>query len=256
MSTERPTPSAPHPTPGTQSPEPARRVRTAGSSAPADSPPPPTTVPDQVHIPWRIAFAVSWASLKRRLFRSLITIAGVVLAIAFLTYMLVTNNITTALVAANIDSLNVLLQKAGVDILAAGTTDTRMILLITLSLLTCLVGIINAMLMSVTERTREIGTMKCLGALGGFIVRLYFIEAVMQGVLGTLAGIALGILVSLSVAIHNYRGFALDLLPGSAIAASVAIALLIGAGISVLAAIAPARWAAAKEPIEAMRVEQ
>jgi ABC-type lipoprotein release transport system permease subunit len=220
------------------------------------SPTPPTTVPDQVNIPWRIAFTVSWASLRRRLFRSLITITGVVLAIAFLTYMLVTNNITTALVAANIDDLNVLLQKAGVDILAAGATDTRMILLITLSLLTCLVGIINAMLMSVTERTREIGTMKCLGALGSFIVRLYFIEAVMQGVLGTLAGIALGILVSLIVAIHAYHGHVLNLLPTAAIAASVTMALLIGAGISIVAAIAPARWAAAKEPVDAMRVEQ
>ena len=47
--------------------------------------------------------------------------------------------------------------------------------LLGLALLVAFVGILNAMLMSVTERFREIGTMKCLGALDGFIVRLFLI---------------------------------------------------------------------------------
>ena len=46
-----------------------------------------------------------------------------------------------------------------------------------LALLVAFVGIVNAMLMSVTERFREIGTMKCLGALDGFIVKLFVIES-------------------------------------------------------------------------------
>ena len=50
------------------------------------------------------------------------------------------------------------------------------------------VGIINAMLMSVTERIREIGTMKCLGALDAFILKIYFIEAALQGLIGTAMG--------------------------------------------------------------------
>jgi len=50
-----------------------------------------------------------------------------------------------------------------------------------LSLLVCAVGIVNAQLMAVTERFREIGTMKCLGALDRFVLRLFILEAGMQG---------------------------------------------------------------------------
>jgi len=103
-----------------------------------------TAIPEQGPISWRIAAVVSWAGMKRRLLRAMITMAGVILAIAFLTYMLVTNCITKALVAINDNALNVLLQKAGVDIFSAGKTDQMMILLISLSLFTCLVGIINS----------------------------------------------------------------------------------------------------------------
>ena len=156
-------------------------------------------IPEQSRVSWRVAFAVSWGSLRRRFLRSLVTMAGVVLAIAFLTYMQVTNNVTRALVAADEDALNLLLQKAGVDIYAAGGTDRMAVLLITLSLLACLVGVTNSMLMSVTERIREIGTLKCLGALDSFIVKTYLIESSLQGVLGTLVGIGTGVGVGVGV---------------------------------------------------------
>ena len=48
-------------------------------------------------------------------------------------------------------------------------------------MLVAFVGVLNAMLMSVTERFREIGTMKCLGALNSFIVKLFLIESLFQG---------------------------------------------------------------------------
>ena len=80
--------------------------------------------------------------------------------------------------------------------------------LIGLALLVAFVGILNAMLMSVTERFREIGTMKCLGALDSFIVKLFLIESFFQGGAGTVAGHPLGLLLSIigvTIAVRRLR---------------------------------------------------
>ncbi len=213
-------------------------------------------VPEQTAIPWSVALTVSWAGLRRRVLRSVITMLGIVLAIAFLCYMFATNDLTRALVAANDDGLNVLLQKSGVDIYAGGRTDTMMLLLIGLSLFACLVGIVNSMLMSVTERIREIGTMKCLGALDSFIVKSYFIESSLQGIVGTLMGIGIGIVVALGVAASAYGAYLFRYFPVLAVVKSVSVSFLVGALISILASIAPAYWASKKEPVDAMRIEE
>ena len=207
-------------------------------------------------MPWSTAFAVSWASLKRRFIRSMITMVGVVLAIAFLAYMLITDNITTALVAVKDDRLKVILQTHGVDVFAAGKTDTMMILLIILSLITCLVGIINAMLMSVTERVREIGTLKCLGAVDFFILQVFFIESSLQGVFGTILGILVGVVVAVAVALAAYTKYVFPNFPWLNVSWAILLSFLIGTLLSVIASIAPAYWAARKQPVEALRVEE
>lgn len=213
-------------------------------------------IPEQVPIPWSVALAVSWAGIRRRMLRSLITMAGIVLAIAFLTYMMVTENITSALVAANQPKLNVILTRMGIDTLAGTKTDTMMLLLIGLSLFTCLVGIINSMLMSVTERIREIGTMKCLGALDSFIVKSYLIESTIQGVVGTIIGIAIGLLVAIAISLSAYGSFLRQYFPHVAALKSAVSAFFIGALISIVASIAPAYWAARKQPVDAMRIQE
>jgi len=214
------------------------------------------SIPEQGRVPWRLALMVSWGSLKRRFFRSLVTMAGVVLAISFLTYMQLTNNITMSLVKANDSALNIILQKANVDIFQVQGTDRMMVLLITLSLLACLVGIMNSMLMSVTERIKEIGTMKCLGALDSFIVKTYFIESSLQGVIGTFMGMGLGIIVSFSVSYLTYGNYVVSYFPLLAMFRSLVISLIIGTLLSVSASIAPAYIAARKQPVDAMRVEE
>lgn len=214
------------------------------------------TVPNQTPVSWHIAFIVSWNSLRRRILRSLITLVGVVLGIAFLTYMLVNNNIIDALVTMKNDQLNRLLQRAEVDIFAESGSDPMMLFLIGLALFTCLVGIINAMLMSVVERIKEIGTLKCLGAENAFIVKTYFIESSLQAVLGTVLGVLVGFLGALTINLAYYGRYVGMAFPFFAVLTSMLWALAIGCIMSVTASIAPAYWAARKQPVEAMRVEE
>ena len=137
--------------------------------------------------------------------------------------------------------------------IAANRTQSRWLL--GLALLVAFVGILNAMLMSVTERFREIGTMKCLGALDGFIVKLFLLESLFQGVVGTMIGTALGLGLSLLLAALTYGRPAFANLPWGSIAGSLAVSFAIGTGLTVLGAVYPAWQAARMQPIEAMRSE-
>lgn len=213
-------------------------------------------IPEQTPITWRIAFTVSWGAMRRRFLRLLITMVGVILAIAFLSYMLITDGITKALIAANDGRLNVLLQRAGADVFAEEGAGEMMMLLIGLSLLTCLVGIVNSMLMSVAERVKEIGTLKCLGARDLFIVKTYFIESSLQGVCGATLGMILGCVVAIAAVLKSYGTHVFAHFPAGPVIVALLISLLAGSVISILAAIAPAYIAARKQPVEALRVEE
>lgn len=140
-----------------------------------------------------------------------------------------------------------------IDDIAASKLQTRWLL--GLALLVAFVGILNAMLMSVTERFREIGTMKCLGALDGFIVKLFLIESLFQGVVGTAIGLAVGVLVSLLMNWATYGNLAFSSLQVSAMLSAVGISALVGVVLTVAGAVWPAWQAARMHPIEAMRVE-
>jgi ABC-type antimicrobial peptide transport system permease subunit len=111
------------------------------------------------------------------------------------------------------------------------------------------------MLMSVTERFREIGTMKCLGALDSFIIKLFLIESLFQGGVGTVIGIILGLLLSLFAATASYGAAAWNNLPWADLGLAVLISLAVGVGLTVAGAVYPAWQAARMQPIEAMRVE-
>ncbi|MBN1672003.1 MAG: FtsX-like permease family protein [Kiritimatiellae bacterium] len=222
----------------------------------AATPTPLEEVPRQVSLPWRVALGVSMAGLKRRFFRSLITMIGVILAIAFLAYMLITESITRALIALDDDQLNIILQKFGVDILAGGKTDQMMLLLLGLTLLTCTVGIVNSMLMAVTERVKEIGTLKCLGARDQFIVKVYFIESSLQGICGAVIGMVLGLIVAVAVAFRNYQTYVFGNMPVLAMLRDVVVAFVAGSLIAVVSSIMPAYMAARKQPVEALRIQE
>jgi hypothetical protein len=128
--------------------------------------------------------------------------------------------------------------------------------LVALSFLVCVVGVANAMLMSVTERFTEIATMKCLGAMDGFVMTMFVIEAVIQGAVGGLGGLILGLLLAVLRALFEYGSLA-----GSGVSAagdvlaSMGVAFGCGLLLSALAAIGPSLLASRLAPMEAMRVD-
>jgi putative ABC transport system permease protein len=116
------------------------------------------------------------------------------------------------------------------------------------------VGIMNIMLVSVTERTREIGLRKAVGATEGNILQQFLTEAIVLTVVGGLVGIALGALFSflVSVVLSTYVGLAWKFT--FPITASI-IGISISGAIGLVFGIYPARQASKKSPIEALRYE-
>jgi len=219
-----------------------------------------------ISLPMSKALEISLRSLKIRFGRSLITTSGIVLAIAFLMSVWSQNEIIASLRNANKSEINLELQKNGVETLTAegaaaseqalarlAEESSKQTWLISLSLLVCVVGIANAMLMSVTERYREIGTMKCLGALDSFIIKLFLLESTFQGVAGTLAGIVVGLTMTMMLALLDYGMFVFEYFPVIGILRSALAAIVSGTMLSLIGAMLPAYKAAKMEPVEAMR---
>jgi hypothetical protein len=129
----------------------------------------------------------------------------------------------------------------------------RRIWLVIMSLLVCSVGIANAMLMSVTERFREIGTMKCLGALDKFVVELFLLEAMFMGIIASTLGAIGGCLVMGIIYWAKIGPAALGVLVSADAVKVVLQALLIGTGLTVFSTIMPALQAAKLPPAAALR---
>ena len=116
------------------------------------------------------------------------------------------------------------------------------------SLLVGGIGIMNIMLVSVTERTREIGTRLAIGALAREVLLQFLVEAVMLCVLGGTVGIGLGLLGSWAATRALSMSFSVDY-------AIVLVAFVFSGVIGVLFGFVPARRAARLNPIEALRHE-
>jgi len=139
------------------------------------------------------------------------------------------------------------------EVMAAQEASSRVLALLlaavaSVSLLVGGIGIMNIMLVSVTERTREIGLRMAVGARTRDILGQFLVEAVTLSLIGGLAGVALGI--GASVLIAELAGWRVALSPG-AVGLAVAFALAIG----VFFGFYPARKAARLNPVEALRFE-
>ncbi len=117
-----------------------------------------------------------------------------------------------------------------------------------MSLLVGGIGIMNIMLVSVTERTREIGLRLAVGALENEVLLQFLIEAVVLSALGGVVGIAIATAASCGLAAVMGVPYAFDL-------SINLLSLVFSAGIGVLFGYFPARRAAQMDPIEALRHE-
>jgi len=122
--------------------------------------------------------------------------------------------------------------------------------IVAISLLVGGIGIMNIMLVSVTERTREIGIYKSLGARRSDILLQFLIEAVVLALIGGVIGLLLGYGIGMLVA-HLVPAFRGSFVPWWA----VVLAFGFSGGVGVIFGIAPAAKAAALDPIEALRYE-
>jgi putative ABC transport system permease protein len=139
------------------------------------------------------------------------------------------------------------------EVMAAQEASSRVLALLlaavaSVSLLVGGIGIMNIMLVSVTERTREIGLRMAVGARTRDILGQFLVEAVTLSLIGGLIGVALGVGASYSIA--NFFGWRV-LLSAQAVGLAVAFAFVIG----VFFGFYPARKAAQLNPVEALRFE-
>jgi putative ABC transport system permease protein len=124
-----------------------------------------------------------------------------------------------------------------------------------ISLLVGGVGIMNTMYTSVTERTREIGVMKAVGASNWQILKVFLFESGIIGLVGGILGVISGLAISFAASGIISRQVGLQVQPGASpglILGSIAFAFLVG----VISGFFPARKAARMNPVDALRYEK
>jgi putative ABC transport system permease protein len=139
-------------------------------------------------------------------------------------------------------------EMGAVGVTMAGTLQVLIALIASISLVVGGIGIRNIMLVSVTERTREIGIRMSRGARPSNILTQFLLEAVILALLGGLLGILLGLVGAAGLA--HAVGWPLVVSPRA-----VLLTVLASAGVGVLSGYYPAWKASRMEPVEAMRFD-
>jgi putative ABC transport system ATP-binding protein len=192
----------------------------------------PTWTTGRLRLRPSLVWSMALGSLRLRLARSLLTLLTIAVATAFLVYLL-------------------LLPAGGTT---AEINNARLTL--ALALLVSAAGVLNTLLMAVTQRYREIGTLKCLGALDSFVLLSVLLEAMLLGLAGALAGVLLGGLIALGLGALRFGSEVWTQVPWASLPRQSLLAIGVGLGLAFLGAAIPAFIAARMAPMEAMRGEK
>ena len=223
------------------------------------------------------AFLFAIQGIRLRLGRMLLVLAGVSVAIAFTNVLLTTNDLFDRLEVRQAalrqaqDSKAALRQaqdreaaktKPAPAPLAdeSGQAGGRLLpvfrwLWMGVALLICTAGTLNAIVMSVTERIKEIGTLKCLGSRNIHIVEIFLFESVLLGVLGGILGGLLGYGGALLNFVATAGAKQFNGADALAVSSNILLCVAISTGLALLASVIPVLMAAKVEPAAAMRYE-
>jgi ABC-type antimicrobial peptide transport system permease subunit len=179
-----------------------------------------------------VVFSMAFSSLKLRVTRSLLTLLTIATASAFMMYLLT--------MARQGDS----------------TEQQSWYLMLALSLVVSAAGVLNTMLMAVTQRYREIGTMKCLGALDSFVLLSVLLEAVILGLAGALVGALLGVVISVVLGFAEFGTACFTHLRMGGMTLKVLFVFVSGMALTTFGAAVPAYIASKMPPMDAMRGEK
>ncbi|HML02109.1 MAG TPA: FtsX-like permease family protein [Candidatus Bathyarchaeia archaeon] len=144
---------------------------------------------------------------------------------------------------------------------AISSTDVVVVGIAAISLLVAGVSIMNIMIVSTIERTREIGILKALGMKSRTVLTTFLCESAITGLIGALAGLGLGLGIANIIALVSPRDNAIQI-NGIGVKITpvltpemVILALVFGMGVSILFAVWPARRASKLEVVDALRYE-
>jgi ABC-type antimicrobial peptide transport system permease subunit len=179
-----------------------------------------------------IVWAMAISSLKVRMSRTFLTTLTITTATAFMMWLLTAPKSTDL------------------------TERQSWTVMLVLCLIVSGVGVLNTMLMSVTQRYREIGTIKCLGGLDSLVLLSTLLESAILGLIGGAAGAVIGSIIALLLALPDFgrEVFTHISLPGLPL--NALIVFVVGMLFTTLGAAIPAWIAAKMPPIEAMRGEK
>jgi hypothetical protein len=183
------------------------------------------------------ALRFCFEDMKARGTRTRITMLSIMLSVSFMVFLSTMTSILSVITG----------QPTAVE--------THNFLLEIIALLVCLVGVTNAMLMSVTERFKEIGIMKCLGAKDKHVLAIFLFEAFILGILGGVAGAVAGLTIG-AVAFGLQVGWTVvTQVPMNEYAMHVAIGVATAIMLSEAGALYPAYYVSRLKPVEALRHE-